>query len=493
MNDTETNQNQQVAATSEPRGNAMEAFREQLVRVEQQFASVLPSTVSMAKFKAVLMSAVNQNPDLIFCDRRSFWSSSVKCAADGLVPDGREAVLLPFKSRVKRRDPVTGIDREIWVDLVTYIPMIAGVRKRMRNSGEVNSAVAEVVFRGDKFKYRLGDDAFIEHEPPPLDQDRGDAVGAYAVIRLSNGEVIREVMSFKEIERIRLSSKAKDGPAWKNHWGEMARKTVMKRASKSAPMSADLNRLMSREDEPAEIPDDAPHTVGDQDETRMLATGNGEPIPNDDRPVYEVTSCDGEVIGFRTIKTAEDALVIVAEEAGRQGIDILRGMLESNQAVIAQIHATDAGAANRIAAAFNEQRVRIEGTAQAQKTDAPQQQESRSASAAPVQQATVAQSEQTRGTPPPAGTAAESVSWFDNTQQGDLLLGVPQRGGKPDYRSWMVALFMPRLRQAVTADHITYLMGDNEKNLSDWRMQATEQQRREFDDLLLIEQRRVKR
>ena len=128
----------------------------------------------------------------------------------------------------------------------------------MRNSGEVSSAEAHVVYENDEFDYLLGDNPRIEHKPAL--SGRGEPVAAYAIIKLTNGEVLREIMSIEEIEWVRRVSKAPKGGPWDNWWGEMARKTVLRRCAKSAPTQSDLDELLKRDDqlEPSEPVDITP-------------------------------------------------------------------------------------------------------------------------------------------------------------------------------------------------------------------------------------------
>jgi recombination protein RecT len=207
-----------------PIGEAIEAYT-------PQFQAALPDHIPVARFKRVLVTAINQNADLARCNRHSLFLAAVKCAQDGLYPDGREAALVPFGQ------------------VVQYMPMVTGLRRLM--ASEVVVATTEVVHQNDRFRYVLGDDAAIEHEPPPLDQDRGEPIGAYCSIKLRTGGYIREVMSKADIERIRnLYSKAtRDDAPWKLHWGEMARKTVLKRAAKQVAFSPEISRAFERDDE----------------------------------------------------------------------------------------------------------------------------------------------------------------------------------------------------------------------------------------------------
>lgn len=224
MPDTAAAQQTTAIATRPPTN-----FEIELANYEPQFAAVLPDHIPVERFRRVIITAVNQTPDLIKADRRSLFTACVRAAQDGLYPDGREAALVMFGTAA------------------TYMPMIHGIRKRMRNSGEVDDAQAHVVCENDAFDYELGDTPFIKHKPAL--GERGKPIAAYAIIKLKNGEIIREVMSVPEIEKVRAVSRAKSNGPWVAWWSEMARKTVLRRASKAAPASAEIDTLMRRDDE----------------------------------------------------------------------------------------------------------------------------------------------------------------------------------------------------------------------------------------------------
>lgn len=206
-------------------------FEIELAEYEPQIAAVLPLHIPPERFRRVVITAVNLNPDLAKADRRSLFTACVRAAADGLYPDGREAALVMFDGKA------------------TYMPMVHGIRKRMRNTGEVLSADAQVVYAADQFDYQLGDEPRINHKPGL--GDRGKPTGAYAIIKLSNGETIREYMSLAQIEKVRSVSRAANHPKgpWVNWWDEMARKTVLRRASKAAPTSPEIDMLLRRDDD----------------------------------------------------------------------------------------------------------------------------------------------------------------------------------------------------------------------------------------------------
>lgn len=73
--------------------------------------------------------------------------------------------------------------------------------------------------------------------------DRGVVVGGYCTVKTPDGDYLTEEMSFAEIKATEATSKAKNGP-WKNFWEEMARKTIVKRASKYWPRADRLDNAI---------------------------------------------------------------------------------------------------------------------------------------------------------------------------------------------------------------------------------------------------------
>ena len=227
--------------------NPVAVIRQNLTQMAPEFRAALPAHVSVEKFSRVAMTAIQANPQLQDADRRSLFGAIVRLAQDGLLPDGREAALVMFGNKAQA------------------MPMIAGILKKVRQSGEVSKISAQVVYENDHFLVKYGFDEDIEHTPPPLDKPRGKPIGAYATAVLKDGERMLEVMSLEEIEKVRAVSRAaKNGP-WVAWWSEMARKTVMRRLSKRLPMSTDLEEEVFSRDETMTPKDGATlHIVAEQ-------------------------------------------------------------------------------------------------------------------------------------------------------------------------------------------------------------------------------------
>lgn len=212
----------------------IESFRNTLTRMQPEFTAALPPQIPVEKFVRTVITVVQMNPSHLDADRRSLLGSCMKAAQDGLLLDGREAALVPFNGKGGRA--------------VQYMPMIAGILKKIRNSGELASISANVVYQRDQFDYELGDEERIKHKPH-LGDDRGTPVAVYAIARTKDGAVYREVMSVGEVEKIRRASKAANAGPWVDHWGEMARKTVIKRLAKRLPSSTDLDQVIASDNE----------------------------------------------------------------------------------------------------------------------------------------------------------------------------------------------------------------------------------------------------
>ena len=73
--------------------------------------------------------------------------------------------------------------------------------------------------------------------------ERGPIIGGYCTVKTPDGDYLTEEMSLADIKKVAATSKAKKGP-WQTFWEEMARKTIVKRASKYWPKVDRLDRAI---------------------------------------------------------------------------------------------------------------------------------------------------------------------------------------------------------------------------------------------------------
>lgn len=226
----------------------------QLEQRAAQFHAALPNHISPEKFQRTIITAVQQDPELLKADRQSLVLACMKAAQDGLLPDKREAALVIFKQNSK--DAQGGWHTKL---MVQYMPMVYGLRKKILQSGEVQDITAKVVYRAEveqgAFIYEEGTEAMLRHRPllDLTEEDCADdkIVAAYSMATYKDGSKSYEVMRRFEITKVQNCSqtgalidrkgkpRTPSGP-WVDWYPEQAKKTVMRRHSKTLPMSGDL-------------------------------------------------------------------------------------------------------------------------------------------------------------------------------------------------------------------------------------------------------------
>lgn len=167
------------------------------------------------------MQTANRNP-------KSVLLSMINVASTGLTlnPANAYAYLVPR-------------DGQIVLD-ISY----KGLIKIATDSGSILWARADIVYQDDSFIYR-GPATVPEHTADAFKLDRGPIVGAYCIAKTKEGDILTEVMSIAELEKIREKSSAyvkgkegRKGP-WEEWFEQMAKKAVIKRASKTWPYTDD--------------------------------------------------------------------------------------------------------------------------------------------------------------------------------------------------------------------------------------------------------------
>lgn len=278
-------------------------LRADLSRMTREFEAALPQQIPVDRFVRTIITAVQMQPELLASDRRTLISSCMKAAQDGLLLDGREAGLSVYN------------DRQNGGKTVSYMPMVGGIMKKIRQSGEISSIRAHVVYEGDVFEYELGDEERILHRPS-LSAQGGKALAAYAIARFKDGDIQREVMSLAQIEKIRAKSTGIGKHCWTSDWGEMAKKTVIRRLSKRLPSSNDLDRVLDSDNvnyEPiaaVTVTDEAPkqiEAVSVEALNRQIAAGQQATAIGHGEAVAVSLTDSGEVVMTESV-AAEPAL-----------------------------------------------------------------------------------------------------------------------------------------------------------------------------------------
>lgn len=238
-----------------------------------QFQELLPSEIPWDVFKDTFKIAIQRNPRLLEADRQSLWIALQKAAMDGLKPDGREGALVIFGDDSEDEDGKRVATNANKPKQVQWMPMVAGLIKLVRNTGEVTGIRAKLVYKGERVE--ITDEDGVESykhvrviaADSEISDDPANIVGGYAVVNYKDGSWEMEPMSRTQIDRVRAVSRAKKGP-WLPWYDEMAKKTILRRLIKRLDKSS-IRRVEAALDRDETLSVDAVATIVPPDQRRI--------------------------------------------------------------------------------------------------------------------------------------------------------------------------------------------------------------------------------
>lgn len=218
-----TTANLTVAATPKEDTVAM-AFE----KMKPQFAAALPKHITPERMVRVALTAIQNTPKLLECDRKSLLMAVLRAAQLGLEPDGvlGQAYLIPFGNQVQ------------------FIAGYKGLIDLARRSGEVTNIIAKEVYANDEFSVNWAATPPFIHKPK-LGSERGEVILFWAMANFKDGGFHWDYMERSEVEAIRNRSQGyksaikynKLDTPWITDFNEMGKKTVIRRIAKFLPMS----------------------------------------------------------------------------------------------------------------------------------------------------------------------------------------------------------------------------------------------------------------
>ena len=193
---------------------------------ERKLVEALPPGAALT-IGALIESAIfaaTQNPKILQCTQESVLQSIVKAARLALDCGGTlgSAYLVPFK--------------EVCQLIIGY----RGFLDLARRAAKTADIDCQLVYEGDEISIVQGTTRELVHKPSlTAERTKDKIIAAYMVTTYADaaGTQKFEMMTRPEINGIRNRSKAAQKGPWVTDFGEMARKTVLRRGIKYVPIS----------------------------------------------------------------------------------------------------------------------------------------------------------------------------------------------------------------------------------------------------------------
>ncbi len=225
----------QVAVTAA--NDNTKTLRALIKSAEGEIKKALPSVLTPERFTRMINTAISTNPKLGDCTPMSFIGAMLAAAQLGLEPNTQlgQAYIIPYyNGKTNKTEAQFQIGYKGLLDLAY-------------RSGEVEIVQAHVVYENDEFDCEFGLEPKLRHVPAA--GDRGAPVKVYAMFRTKNGGYGFDVCSIDEVRaHAKKYSKAYNYGPWQTNFEEMAKKTVLKKVLKYAPMKSDFVRGISADE-----------------------------------------------------------------------------------------------------------------------------------------------------------------------------------------------------------------------------------------------------
>lgn len=240
MTVTQTNQQGMIAKTQGTKAISKkqpQTIKDYINAMSGEIAKALPQVMTPERFTRIALSAVSNTPKLGNCTPQSFLGAMMNAAQLGLEPNTPlgQAYLIPFENRKKG---ITECQFQIGYK---------GLIDLAYRSGEVKMIDAQTVYENDEFEYELGMDPVLKHKPART--NRGNPIYFYATFKLTNGGQGFQVMSIEDVhEHAKKYSKTYNNGPWQTNFEEMAKKTVLKKLLKYAPLKTEFVKQVTSDE-----------------------------------------------------------------------------------------------------------------------------------------------------------------------------------------------------------------------------------------------------
>ncbi len=253
--------------------------RQMLMRMGPEIQKALPKHMDADRLARISLTVIRQTPKLLECTPVSLMAAIMQAAQLGLEPGLLgHCYIIPYKKEATFQIGYKGM-----IDLC-------------RRSGDFQSIYAHEVHENDYFEYCYGLHKDLKHKPAM--DERGNVIGYYACYHLKDGGYDFMFMSKSDVEvhRARYSPAWNKGfSPWATEFDEMAKKTVIKKLLKYAPVSIEIQKQIAQDEtakeelapDMSEVPNviDVEYSTADDDEqANDVPEEQAEPEPAHPKP-----------------------------------------------------------------------------------------------------------------------------------------------------------------------------------------------------------------
>ena len=256
----------QVAITNNGEKKTMQTY---IKSMEGEIKKALPSVITPERFTRMVLSAISTNPKLGSCTPSSFLGAMMSAAQLGLEPNTPlgQAYILPYQNKGT-------LEAQFQLGYKGLIDLAY-------RSGEVELIQAHIVYENDKFDCEYGLEAKLSHVP--AESERGEPIKVYAMFKTKSGGYGFEVMSMDDVKKHAQKYSKSFGSSfspWATSFEEMAKKTVLKKCLKYAPLKSDFVKgIVQDETIKNELSEDmyeVPNVVVEEAEYTVVDADTGE-------------------------------------------------------------------------------------------------------------------------------------------------------------------------------------------------------------------------
>lgn len=218
----------------------LEQIHNQLMKTLTEKKDAMPPGFNQQRFALNCITVIRdmlrdekKRSNLITCDVNSIVLCMIKGAYLGLDFLNRECYAIPYKGEMTFQTDYKGEIK---------------VCKRFSDD-PIKDIYAKVVRKGDFYDEGV-EDGVQKLSFKPIPFSNGEIIGAFAVVMYSDGTIKYDSMSTEEIKETKDTySKAANSQAWQKSFGEMCKKTVIRRLSKVIDLNLDKVELIKAYEE----------------------------------------------------------------------------------------------------------------------------------------------------------------------------------------------------------------------------------------------------